>query len=124
MRRPSSLAYRVTLWCAGILLLVTLVAGVYGGASMALGVIGGGVVALGNFSLLSRAGRRTASLVAGETRGSLSWISLACRHLAVFLAVALLVSSKWADPIAVLVGISVLPPVLIATGLLTGRQAA
>lgn len=122
MRQPNSLTDRVTLWCVGILLLLCLAGSVYGGVPIVLGVTGGGAVALGNFSWLCRAGRRTAALVAGEARGSLSWIGLACRHLVVFLAVVLLLSSKWVDPLAVLLGISVLPPVLIANGLLAGRQ--
>jgi len=88
----------------------------------AAGVSGGGGIALVNFRWLARdVGRATALIAEGSTGiGRLSRMGL--RQLFTFGALGLLVAQGWAHPVAVVIGLAALPPVLLAQGLLDARR--
>lgn len=108
-------------WAVGVsaacLLLLTLggalVAGLHGG----LGVLAGGAIALGNLALLARGSDRALGLFTGRHVHPLWILGLAARHLALFGVLGLLLWSGLVHPVALIVGLSVLPPVLIAYAL-------
>ena len=90
-----------------------LVAGIHGGVS----VLAGGVLALGNLWLLGRASDRALGLFIGRRFHPLWVVSVGLRHLAMFAVLGLLLWSGRVHPGALIVGLSVLPPVLIAAAL-------
>jgi len=83
----------------------------------ALGALAGALISLGGFRWIASGVARTAS---PEARGGLGLSALAAgvRHLALFGALAVVLWSGAAHPGALLMGVSVLPPVVIALGLL------
>lgn len=106
----------VAVGAAGVLLLALggfLAAGPPGG----FGVLAGGAIALGNLWLLARGTSRALALFAGQRIHPLWMLSLGLRYLALMIVLALLLSSGWIHPLGLIVGLSVLPPVLIAYGL-------
>lgn len=111
----TELISRVTLLSLSALAPAAAAAGWVGGASGAAGVAAGGGLALLNFRWLARGG------IAASDRGRRlrAWSALtsALRYAGTFAALALALSTGWADPLGVLVGLSVLPPVLIVQGL-------
>jgi hypothetical protein len=88
------------------------------GVAGAAGTIGAGAIALLNFRWLARGAAR--ALAGGGPRGAL--VGLGLRYLATLGALALLLSSGWAHPVAVVAGIAVLPLVLIVEGLRVTRS--
>lgn len=82
-----------------------------------LGVLAGGGVAFGNFGWLSTGSRRALALVSARRVHPLWLLSLGLRHLVLFAALGILLWSGHVHPLGLLVGLSVLPPVLIAQGL-------
>lgn len=95
-----------------------LVAGLRGG----LGVLAGGAVAFGNFWLLARGTQRSLVLFAGRGVHPLWVVSLAVRYLGLLTVLVLLLRSDWVHPLALIAGLSVLPPVLITYGLRSVRE--
>jgi hypothetical protein len=83
---------------------------------------GGGAIAIVNFRWLARdVDRATALIAAGTpTLGRLSRVGL--RQLVTLGALGVLVAQGWAHPVAVAVGLAILPPVLLAQGLLDARR--
>ena len=94
------------------------------GSSAAIGVLAGGVLTLGNFWWLSRAASTATDLSAPRFQIG-GWVVAAGARLAVlFAAFAALCAGGYAHPVAVVVGLSVLPCVLVARGLRVAREAA
>lgn len=101
------------------LALVPLAAGAFYLADLPgfLGVLSGGGVALGTFGWVSTGGRRALGLLSGRRAHPLWLLGLGLRHLCLFGALAVLLWSGRVHPLGVIVGLSVLPPVLIVQGL-------
>lgn len=94
------------------------------GPRAGLGVLAGGAIALGNLWLLGRATDRALGLFAGRRIHPLWMLGLGLRYLALFSALALLFWSGRVDPVALIVGLSILPPVLIVAALRNSDWAA
>ena len=113
-------------WVSAAMLvtLVPLVAGgaFLGGRAVALGGLAGGLISLGSFRWIA-SGVRRAATAGGEGGLAMSTLAVGVRHLLQFGALALVLWSGAAHPIAVLVGLSVLPPTLIVFGLRHARLA-
>lgn len=94
-------------------------AALLGGGRAALGVAAGAAISLLSFWWLARgataASRRPAALALG---------GLGLRYATSFSLIALVLASGGAHLMGVIVGLSVLPPVLIALGLRTARVSA
>jgi hypothetical protein len=104
---------RVTVRALAVLLTVAAVAGGIWGAAGAAGVAGAGGLALLDFRWLARgAARATAGNVTGR-----ALLRLGARHLGMLGGLSALLATGWGDPIGVVVGLTVLPPVLVAHGL-------
>lgn len=120
----ADLAARVT-W-TGSATVAAMAAGAWwlGGAPVAAGVGGGGAIALLNFRWLARDVSRATALIAegGGGVGRIGRVGL--RQLVTFGALGLLVAQGWAHPVGVGIGLAVLPPVLLAEGLLDARKEA
>jgi hypothetical protein len=108
----SSFVSRVTLLSCAAILAVSAIAAWLGGSPAAVGAATGGAVAVLNFRWLAR----SAAGVMARPRAGLALAGFGLRYLAAFGALALLLSTGWAHPLAVVAGLSVLPPVLIAQG--------
>jgi hypothetical protein len=120
----AELAARVT-WSGGATV-AAMTAGAWwlAGPTAAAGVGGGGAIALLNFRWLARDVSRATALVAegGGGVGRIGRIGL--RQLATLTALGLLIAQGWAHPVGVGIGLAVLPPVLLAQGLLDARKDA
>ena len=121
--RHGDLSSRVTWSGLATVAALSVAAGWAAGVEGAAGVAGGGAIALLNFRWLARSMANVAALVrhggsAGAgVRGA--WL----RHLSTVGALGLLLGSGWTHPLAVVLGLSVLPPILIAEGLRAAREA-
>jgi hypothetical protein len=100
--------------------LVTALAGGWlGGVSGALGVLTGGALALLSFRLLAA---RLAAIGAGSTLTA-PWTMMAGLRFAAVSGVAIaLIVAGWADPIAWLVGYTLLPLAVVTQGLRLARE--
>ncbi|HET7874039.1 MAG TPA: ATP synthase subunit I [Methylomirabilota bacterium] len=86
----------------------------------AVGVLAGGGLSLGSLHALTRAARAAVTRPAG--RSSRLWMGAAClRYVLLFGAIALLLATGAAHPLALLAGLSLLPPILIGHGLRAAR---
>jgi ATP synthase I chain len=99
---------------------LALAAGWVGGRTALLGVAAGAAIALADFWCLS--GRVELD---GEARRAIAWIAAAgLRLTGVAVAVALLFVTGWFHPVALVIGLAVLPCALVARGLHIARQGA
>jgi hypothetical protein len=96
------------------------IAGWPGGA----GVLVGGLVSLVSFRWIARGARRAGMLFAGGRPSALWLLGLGTRHVTLFSAIGLCLWSEAVHPLALLAGLSLLPPVLILFGLRTAARAA
>ena len=103
---------------------VTVLAAVLAGWPGAAGAAAGAVVSLVSFRWIARASRRAGLLFAGGGPGAFWLLGLGTRHLTLFAAIALCLWSGVAHPVALVAGLSLLPPVLILFGLRTAARAA
>jgi hypothetical protein len=87
-----------------------------GGGRAALGVAAGAAISLLSFRWLTGGAARMASRPAGLALGALG-----LRYATMFTLIALLLGSGGAHVMGVIVGLSVLPPALIALGLRAAR---
>jgi dipeptide/tripeptide permease len=116
-----------TLVIAGLL---ALPAAWLGGASAGLGVLAGGALAALNFWwLTARAAAATsappASAPPGTRPPATGWLAAAGLRLAVVAVICgVLFANGWAHPVALIVGITVLPCDLIAQGLRATSEAS
>lgn len=119
-----SLPWRVTRSCALALVPLVGVAAYVAGWPAALGVIGGTGIAAGSFCWLAAGSRRALDLFQGGRAHPLWLLGLALRHLSMFAVLAGLLWSGYVDPLALIVGLSLFPPVLIAQALGSGAADA
>jgi len=120
----ADLAARVT-W-TGAVTVAALTAGAWwlAGVPAAAGVSGGGGIAIVNFRWLARDVSRATVLIAEGSTGIGRISRVGLRQLFTFGALGVLVAQGWAHPVAVVVGLAALPPVLLAQGLLDARRNA
>ena len=118
----ADLAARVT-WTGGVAV-AAMTAGAWwlAGAPAAAGVGGGGSIALLNFRWLARDVSRATALIAEGSTGVGRLSRMGLRQVFTFGALGLLVAQGWAHPVAVVIGLAALPPVLLAQGLLDARR--
>lgn len=122
---PGELRGRVTLdTCAAVTALAAPGAWM-GGIPGGLGVVAGGILAVVNFRwLVARASAATAPTAAagtGNAAASAWLLGSGLRFGACLGACTLLLATGWAHPVALLVGLTVLPCDLIARGLTAAR---
>ncbi len=108
---------------AGALALVPISAVAFSWADLPglLGVLAGGGVALGNFRWLSTASHRFLALFRSGRVEPWGLVGFGLRHLCLFSVLGVLLWSGHVHPVWLMVGLSVLPPVLIVEAL---RRAA
>ncbi len=94
--------------------------GLLAGWRGAVGSLAGGLISLGSFRWVA-SGVARASMPTARGGLALSALAVGARHLALFAALAVVLWSGAAHPVAVLAGLSVLPPILIALGLFETR---
>jgi hypothetical protein len=109
------------------LMLVALAPVAAGGAFLAgwpgaVGSLAGGLISLGSFRWIAHAAAR-ASRTTSRAGLVFSALGVGVRHLALFGALALVLWSGAAHPVALLAGLSLLPPILITLGLAQTRLA-
>lgn len=109
---------------AGLVLLLGLGAIALVGVPIGLGVLSGGGLALANFLWLARGGQRALMLASGQQVPTVWAVSLGLRYLATFGAFGLLLWSGRVDPLGVVVGLTILPPLLIVYALYASREAS
>ncbi|MFQ5828567.1 MAG: ATP synthase subunit I [Candidatus Methylomirabilia bacterium] len=114
----------VSVLSAGVVLFLGLGAILLAGAPVGLGVLSGGGLALANFLWLARGGERALALASGRQVASAWILGLGLRYLATFGAFGLLLWSGRVDPVGVVAGLTVLPPLLIASALYNSREAS
>src|SRR5436190_12429401 len=108
---------RVTFETAIALAALAVPAAFFAGPSAAIGVLAAGALTVGNFWWLSRAATATAGPDAAPPQVS-GWVFAAgIRFLLLFAAFVALCAGGYAHPVAVVVGLTVLPCALIARGL-------
>jgi ATP synthase I chain len=110
----ADLVSRVTLHCLVLVAALAVGAGWLAGLPGAAGAAAGGGIALLHFRWLARG---AADALRGERGLTLGLTGLGLRCAGAFGALALTLAGGWAHPLAVLAGLSVLPPVLIAEGM-------
>ena len=111
----TELAKRVMVTGLVVTLPLALAAAIFFGPGAGAGLIGGALVALLNFGGLAREAVRATD--DGRRR-----LRLGLRQLGVFATLGGLIVSDWTHPVAVAAGLMVLPPVLVAQGLLASRD--
>jgi len=121
--RHGDLSGRVTWSGLAAVIALSAVAGWAAGVEGAAGVAGGGAVALLNFRWLARSVANAAALVRDGGSGGAALRGAWLRHLSTVGALGLLLGSGWTHPLGVIVGLSVLPPILVAQGLRAAREA-
>ena len=115
------LVNRVVISCAALLLPLCLAAALWAGLSAFLGVLVGGMVASGNLLWLSRG---SGQALRGFGNRPLWMLGLGLRHLVFFTALAIPLWSGQVQPLALAVGLSVLPPVLCLQGWRSARRSS
>ena len=119
----SELRLRVTMETAIVVTALTLPAAWLGGTSGAVGLLAAGALTVGNFWWLSRAAA-SAGDPAAPRREVAGWVLGAGARFAVLIAAfAALCAGGHAHPVAVVVGLSVLPCAVIAQGLRSARES-
>jgi hypothetical protein len=111
--KPTRFLGRVTLGMTIAALVLSPLAGWLGGHAAALGVIAGVALGLGSLWWLG-----AAVMTLSASGGPLRWsASAALRFASLALATVLLLVSGLAHPVAIIVGLTVLPVALVAHGL-------
>ena len=114
----SELTARVTVATAIAVPPLALGGGWLGGGPGVIGVLAGGALALFSF-------RRLVARVTAATAPGAGWlVTAALRFTVVTAAAAVLFVTGWAHPVAVLVGYSVLPVMVVVHGLRLARESA
>ena len=119
----SDLCLRVTRETAIAVGALTVPAAWLAGPSVAVGVLAAGALTVGNFWWFSRA--ISAAADPADPRSQVGgWMLAAGARLAVLCAVfAALCAGGYAHPVAVVIGLGVLPCALVARGLVSARDA-
>lgn len=119
----SDLRLRVTTETAIAVAALALPAAWLAGPSGALGILAAGALTAGNFWWLSRAAA-SATDPATPRRDVAGWIfGASVRFAVLFVAFAALCAGGYAHPVAVVIGLTVLPCALIAQGLRSARES-
>jgi hypothetical protein len=120
---PSELTTRVVVESVVLLAAVAAGAAVLGGAPAACGTLAGGGLVVANFRWLTSSAL-AASAGADPGRGArwLPWALLRFAALVAGAGVALV--SGWAHPVALVVGLTVVPCAVVAAGLRGARREA
>ena len=118
----SDLTSRVSRDACVLAVALTAPAAWLGGVDGALGAAAGAGIAVANFRWL--AARVSATLNAASPERPARAIHSMARLVALAAAVALLLTSGHADPIAIVAGLSVIPVTVVAEGLRTVREDA
>jgi hypothetical protein len=112
---PSDVTARVTGATCALVLALAVPAGWLGGPTAVLGVLAGGGLGVINFRWLAT---RAIAVVSGSGAAGAAWLVGAGLRLAAFAAAcAALLALEYAHPLALLVGLSVLPCAVIVEGL-------
>ena len=118
----SDLRLRVTMGTAIAVVALALPAAWIAGPSGALGILAAGALTAGNFWWLSRAAA-SASDPTAPRRDVAGWVfGAGIRYAVLFVAFAALCAGGYAHPVAVVVGLGVLPCALIAQGLRSAKE--
>lgn len=120
----SDLRLRVTLETVVAVVALALPAAWLAGPSAAIGVLAAGVLTAGNFWWLSRAASSAADPDAPRTEVAGWVLGAGARYAVLFAAFAALCAGGYAHPVAVVVGLSVLPCALIAQGLRSAGETS
>jgi hypothetical protein len=118
----SDLVWRVSRTVGVLLALAVIAAGALAGWRGALGALAGGALSLASLHWIARGVTSAAGFFAGGRAHPLWLFALGLRYVALFGAVALLLWSGVVHPLALMGGLSILPPVLIAAGLRSARS--
>ena len=117
----SEFRARVTLETAIALAALAVPAAWLAGPSAAIGVLAAGGLTVGNFWWLSRAAAAAGAASAPPAQVS-GWVFVAgIRFTVLFVAFAALCAGGYAHPVAVVLGLSVLPLALVVQGLRNAR---
>jgi len=107
-----------------LLVPVSLAGGLLLGWPGVLGALAGGLISLASLYWIARGVRSAAGFFAGGRAHPLWVLGLGLRYVLLFGAVGLLLVSGAVDPLALMGGLSILPPVLIVLGLRAARAAS
>ena len=118
----SDLRLRVTMETAIAVLALALPAAWLAGPSGAIGLLAAGALTVGNFWWLARAAASAGDPTAPRREVAGWMLGAGARFALLFVAFAALCAGGYAHPVAVVVGLSVLPCVLIAQGLRSARE--
>jgi hypothetical protein len=120
----SEFRARVTLETSIALALLAGPAAWVAGPSAATGVLAAGGLAIGNFWWLSRAAMSAGASGAPRVHVSGWVLAGAVRLTVLFIAFAVLCAGGYAHPVAVVLGLTVLPCALVVQGLRDARKVA
>ena len=121
-RMASELRQRVTLETAIAIAALAVPAAWLAGPPAAIGVLAAGLLTIGNFWWLSRAASAAGDPATGRVLAG-GWMLLTgARYILLFAAFAGLCAAGYAHPVAVVIGLTVLPCALIFRGLRTARE--
>ena len=118
----ADLVGRVSRTVLVLLLPVAVASAMIAGWSGGLGALSGGLISLASLNWIARGMGSTGGFFAGGRRHPLWAFSLGLRYVVLFGALGLLLGSGAAHPIALVGGLSVLPPVLVVLGLRAARM--
>jgi ATP synthase I subunit len=121
-RMASDLRLRVTMATTIAVAALALPAAWLAGPSGAIGVLAAGVLTVGNFWWLSRAAAGAGDPAAPRREVAGWMLGAGARYALLFVAFAALCAGGYAHPVAVVVGLGVLPCALIAQGLRSARE--
>ncbi len=105
-----------------LLVPVSLAAGALAGWPGVMGALAGGLVSLTSLHWIARGVKSAAGFFAGGRAHPLWVFALGLRYVLLFGAVGLLLGSGVVHPMALMGGLSILPPVLIVVGLRAARS--
>lgn len=119
-RSFDELSSRVTLECAAAVAVLAGISACLGGAAGAIGAAAGGGIGILSFRGVVRAGTTLCSGTGASASGAAFLAGF--RYLASFGALAAVLMSGWAHPLAVMAGLTVLPASVIVRGLAAARE--
>ena len=116
------LVTRVSRTALGISVLAAAGGGLLAGPTGALGVLAGALISVWSFRWLARGTERATASFAGGHARPLWVLTLGLRYLVLFGLIALMLRAGL-HPVALMAGLAVLPPILIAHGWHSARTA-
>jgi ATP synthase I chain len=122
-RMTSDLRLRVTTGTAIAVVALAVPAAWLAGASGAVGILAAGALTVGNFWWLARAAVGADDPTAPRRDVGGFILGAGARYAVLFVAFAALCAGGYAHPVAVVVGLSVLPCAVIAQGLRSARES-